>query len=54
MDCDIIYRPEYDEYRVYCELFDNLCVERFYKNHLKSQTHINNIHKRQIISNNSI
>ena len=41
MDCDIIYCPEDDEYRVYCEICDN---------HLKSQTHINNINKRQIIS----
>ena len=31
------------EYRVYCDVCDNLCIERFYKNHLKSQTHINNI-----------
>ena len=54
MDCDIIYCPEDDEYRVYCEICDNLCIERFYKNHLKSKTHINNINKRQIISNNSI
>ena len=40
-----IYCPEDDEYRVYCPICDNLCIERFYKNHLKSQTHINNIRK---------
>ena len=33
------------EYRVYCDICDNVCIERFYKNHLKSQTHINNIRK---------
>ena len=33
------------EYRVYCDVCDKLCIERYYKNHLKSQTHINNIHK---------
>ena len=33
------------EYRVYCDVCDNLCIERFYKNHLKSKTHINNIRK---------
>ena len=33
------------EYRVYCDVCDILCIERYYKNHLKSQTHINNIHK---------
>ena len=33
------------EYRVYCDICDNLCIQRFYKNHLKSKTHINNIRK---------
>ena len=52
MDSDIykvIYCPEDDDNKVYCEICESLCIERFYKNHLKSQTHINNIHKRQII-----
>ena len=31
------------EYRINCGVCDNLCIERFYKNHLKSQTHINGI-----------
>ena len=35
-----------DEYRVHCDICDKLCIERYYKNHLKSQTHTNNIHKR--------
>ena len=35
------------EYRFYCSVCDKLYIERYYKNHLKSQTHINNIHKRQ-------
>ena len=42
---EVIYCPEDNEYRVYCEVCDNLCIERFYKNHLKSKTHINNIRK---------
>ena len=33
------------EYRIYCNICDSLCIERFYKNHLKSKSHINNIHK---------
>ena len=33
------------EYRVYCKICDKLCIERFYKNHLKSQIHLNNIRK---------
>ena len=30
---------------LYCETCDKLCIERFYKNYLKSQTHKNNIRK---------
>ena len=47
MDCENqqVFYCEYGEYRVYCEVCDKLCIERFYKNHLKSQTHINNIRK---------
>ena len=48
MNCDnqqLIYCPEDDEYRIYCSVCDKLCIERFHKNHLKSQTHINNIRK---------
>ena len=33
------------EYRVYCSICDNLCIERFCKNHLKSRTDTNNIRK---------
>ena len=40
-----IYCEEDGEYRVSCEICDKLCIERFYKNHLKSQTLINNIRK---------
>ena len=29
----------------YCNICDSLCIQRFYKNHLKSQTHLNNIRK---------
>ena len=48
MDCEnqlVIYCEDDEEYRVYCNICDSLCIERFYKNHLKSQTHINNIRK---------
>ena len=38
---------EYGEYRVYCDICDNLSIERFYRNHLKSRNLINNIRKRQ-------
>ena len=34
MDCEnyeVIYCPEDNEYRVYCDVCDSLCIERFYK-----------------------
>ena len=43
----VIYCEDDGDFRVFCEICDNLCLERFYKNHLKSQTHINNIRKRE-------
>ena len=44
---EIIYHPEEDEYRVYCEICDKFCIERYYKNHLKSQIHKKNVRKKQ-------
>ena len=40
MDSDI-NNYENDEYIEYCDVSDNLCKERFFKNHLKSQTQNN-------------
>ena len=37
---------------LYCNFCDKLCLERFYKNHLKLQTHNNIIHEEKMISNN--
>ena len=48
MDCEnqlVFYCEDDGEYRVYCDICDSLCIQRFYKNHLKSKTHINNIRK---------
>ena len=42
---EVIYCPEDNEYRVHYSVCVNLCIERLYKNHLKSQTRINNIRK---------
>ena len=46
-----IYQVKYwaddDEYRVYCENFHKLCIERFYKIHLKSRFRKNNFYKIQ-------
>ena len=34
------------EYRVYCDVCDKLCIQRYYKNHLKTKSHIKkNFHK---------
>ena len=41
----VIYCEDDGEYRVFCDICDNLCIQRFYKNHLKSKTHLNNIRK---------
>ena len=40
---EVIYGLEDDECRVYCETCGKLCIERYYRNHLKSQTQTNNI-----------
>ena len=46
-DYGATYCADDDEYRVYCDVCDKLCIERVYNNYLKSGTHIINIHKRQ-------
>ena len=46
---EVICCPEDEEYRLYCEICDKLRIERFYKNHLKSQTHTINFYKRQLL-----
>ena len=40
------YCEDDGDYRICCDVCDKLCIEQFYKNHLKSQTHTNNIWKR--------
>ena len=42
----VIYCEDDNDYRIYCDVSDKLCIERYYKNHLKSQTHTNNVRKR--------
>ena len=55
---EVLFCADDCEYRVYCNICDYLCIERFYKNHLKSQTHTNNILKteqlKKMISNNHV
>ena len=54
MDSDnyeVIFCPEDAENRVYRDVCDNLYIERFYKNHSKTGTHLNNFYKRQRLKN---
>ena len=44
---EVIECPEDDDFRVNCDVCDNLALDRFFKNHLKSQSHTNMIYKRQ-------
>ena len=49
MNCDnqlVIYCDD-NENKLYCDVCDKLCIERFYKNHLESRAHTNNIRKRE-------
>ena len=39
---EVIYCADDNEYRVCSDICDNLCIERCYKNHLKSGTYTNN------------
>ena len=48
---EVIYCEDDGEYRIYCDICDKLCIERFFKNQHKSQTHNNNTHKKKTISN---
>ena len=43
-----IYCEDDNEYRIHCDVCDIFCIVRFYKNHLKSQTHTNNINKKNL------
>ena len=36
---------EDDTYRIYCDICDKLCIDKYYQNHLKSQTHLNNLRR---------
>ena len=47
---EVFYCEDVGEYRVYCNICDKLCIERFYKNYLKSQTHTINIRKKRQVN----
>ena len=43
---EVIYCDD-GEYRVYCNICDKLCIERYYTNPLKSESHTKIIYKKQ-------
>ena len=54
MDSDnyeVIYCGDDGECRIYWSVCDKLCIDRYYQNHLKSGTHLNNFYKRQRLNN---
>ena len=42
-----VYCEEDGEFTVYCNICDKFCIEIYHKNQLKSQTHTNNIYRRE-------
>ena len=42
---EFVYCAVDDEYRVCCEISDELCKESYYENHSKSRSHINSFIK---------
>ena len=46
---EVVYCEDDGDYWIYCNICAKLCIERFYKNHLKSQTHTNNFCKKRVI-----
>ena len=45
------YCDDDGEYDFFCHMCDKLAIDRYYSNHLKSQTHINKFRKRQQFNN---
>ena len=44
---EVIYCADDDEYRIYCDICDKLCIERFFKSQLKTRTHNANLRRKQ-------
>ena len=47
---EAVYCEDDGEYRINCGIYDNLCKERFWKNHPKSQPQTKNIRERELIN----
>ena len=44
---EVIHCPEDNEYRVFCNFCEKLCIAEYYNNHLRSGTHLNNFYEKQ-------
>ena len=47
------YCDDDGEYKNFCHVCDKLAIDRYYNNHLESQTHMNNFHDRQKLNNST-
>ena len=45
-----IYCADDNEYMIYCDICDKICIDRYHNNHPKSRLLINIIHKKQRIN----
>ena len=48
-DKEKLYCDDDGEYRKYCHICDKLAIDRYYNNHLNSQTHIKIFSEKTII-----
>ena len=48
-----VYNEENGNYYTYCEICDKYSISLYYKNHLKSASHTNNLNKLQKVQNKS-
>ena len=46
-----VYCADDDQYRTICDNCDKVAIDRYYNNHLKSQTHLSNFNKKQRLIN---
>ena len=50
---EILYCADDDEYRKYCDICDEYCMERYCKIHFEPGTHPINFYERQRLNNSS-
>ena len=43
-----IFCPEDEIFRTFCAICDKLCIDRYYQNHIKSQTHLKKLKQKSL------